>query len=225
MAAVGVTMMFVALVVLAGEIAAWAEPLFPVSLWLAGVAAMGTVAVVMLFRPIAGRRWLTFLGAVALGILALHLVSGPLYFRFSETRARLVMLETGMPARNAVVTAEWRLRRQSSLEASRDAGLLHRTTVRSDATGMFRLAGWGPQPRPFLRWLDEQAPTLTVTTSDGQQFRVDDSEALVSDRGRVGIMRSNALVFSSHLRAAWRDLDLLLTNKGYPEGNLPGLRR
>jgi len=112
-----------------------------------------------------------------IALLTLHLWFGPAYFRSDAIRAKVVDQQTDVPIANAVVRAEWRLRKLHTLEEDRPAGVLHSETTRTGPDGSFALHAWGPSFRPPLTWLASQDPTITVVTPSGVVTVVNNSSS------------------------------------------------
>jgi hypothetical protein len=83
----------------------------------------------------------------------------PAAYSAEPIRGRVVDAETRQLLEGVHVVAQWIL--QTGILHGRTVERLHILETVTDATGAYRLPGWGPKPRPALSRLETSDPLLT----------------------------------------------------------------
>ena len=102
------------------------------------------------------------------------------------------------PVEGAQITARWMLK-HANLHAPENSAVLHTAVARSDRSGRFAIAPWGPKLRPAFTWLDGNDPEIVVA-APGRLSNVESGETLSFVEGRNSA--------SSRRRSAWHERDI-----------------
>jgi hypothetical protein len=107
-----------------------------------------------------GVRGVLVMGAIwVAAVLPDAAMAQPAAYSAEPIRGRVVDAETRQPLEGVHVVAQWIL--QTGILHGRTVERLHILETVTDATGAYRLPGWGPKPRPALSRLETSDPLLT----------------------------------------------------------------